>query len=107
MRQLLVAHARQRAALKRGGGIEKLPSEDAAERSGKAEIDLTALDAALRDLAERDAFQARIVELRYFGGYTIEETAELAGCSPATVSREWRLARMWLFRALRGAPSDA
>jgi DNA-directed RNA polymerase specialized sigma24 family protein len=61
------------------------------------------LDAALSALAVRDALQARIVELRFFGGYTIEETAELVGRSPATVSREWRIARMWLFRELRGS----
>jgi RNA polymerase sigma factor (TIGR02999 family) len=107
MRQLLIAHARQRAALKRGGDRERLTCEEVVEPSTPTEIDLTALDAALCTLANRDALQARIVELRFFGGYTIQETARLVGCSPATVSREWQIARIWLFREMRGASGNA
>lgn len=102
MRQILVAHARQHGALKRGGGQETINLDDAPEPSVKADVDLTALDAALSGLADIDPLQAKIVELRVFGGYTIEETAELAGCSHATVSREWQLARIWLYREMRG-----
>jgi RNA polymerase sigma factor (TIGR02999 family) len=103
MRQLLIAHARQRDALKRGGDVEVLSWDNVTEPATPPGVDLTMLDAALSALAVRDALQARIVELRFFGGYTIEETAELVGRSPATVSREWRIARMWLFRELRGS----
>jgi RNA polymerase sigma factor (TIGR02999 family) len=98
MRQLLVAHARRHDALKRGGGrvrveLDDLPASDAS-------IDLEAFDAALMRLEKIDPSQAKIVELRFFCGYTIDETAEIAGCSPATVSREWQLARVFLFREL-------
>lgn len=102
MRQILVAHARRHRALKRGGGAEKLLEYDnVPEPSVNAKVDLDALDAALCKLAGTDALQSRIVELRFFGGHTIKETAELVGCSPATVSREWQLARIWLYRELR------
>jgi len=102
MRQILVAHARHRGAVKRGGGERPVDLESAPEPSVNPDVDLTALDAALDALAAVDPLQARIVELRVFGGYTIDETADLVDRSPATVSREWRLARMWLYRALRG-----
>lgn len=105
MRQILVAHARQYGAQKRGGGQQPITLDDVPEPSVKPDVDLTALDTALSALAEIDPHQARIVELRVFGGYTIEETAELAGCSHATVSREWQLARIWLYREMRGAAS--
>lgn len=101
MRQILVAHARQHGAMKRGGGQEMVDLDAVPEPSVKAEMDVTALDAALSALADTDPLQAKIVELRVFGGYTIEETAELAGCSHATVSREWQLARIWLYREMR------
>lgn len=105
MRQLLVAHARRHDALKRGGDrvrveLDDLPAPDAG-------IDLETFDAALLRLEKLDPMQARIVELRFFCGYTIDETAEIAGCSPATVSREWQLARVFLFRELRGGSDDA
>jgi len=102
MRQILVAHARRHRAAKRGGGQETVDLDDVPEPSVKADVDLTGLDAALSALADVDPLQAKIVELRVFGGYTIEETAELAGCSHATVSREWQLARIWLYREMRG-----
>ncbi len=107
MRQILVAHARQHRALKRGGGVGKLEVADVPDPSVNADVDLTDLDAALSSLAERDPLQAKIVELRFFGGYTIKETAELVGRSPATVSREWELARIWLYREVRGGARDA
>jgi RNA polymerase sigma-70 factor, ECF subfamily len=106
MRQILVGHAREHAALKRGGGAETVPLDTIAVPAAADGLDLPALDRALSALAETDPQQARIVELRFFGGYTIKETAALVGCSPATVSREWELARIWLFRELRGSTGD-
>jgi len=102
MRQILVAHARRHAALKRGGGVEKLRYGDEPGASVSSGIDLASLDSALGKLAERDAFISRIVELRFFGGHTIKETAAIVGCSPATVSREWEFARAWLYREMQG-----
>ena len=107
MRQILVAHARGHNALKRGGAAEKTQLGDLAEPSVMPDIDLMALDTALSGLAKHDELQAKIVEFRFFAGYTIEETAELLACSPATVSREWQLARTWLYREMRGGPADA
>lgn len=107
MRQVLVAHARQHAALKRGGGAEKIDVDDVLAPAMGADLNLEALDAALLKLVDTDAVQAKIVELRFFGGYTINETAAIVGCSHATVSREWQLARIWLFREMRGAGGDA
>lgn len=101
MRQILVAHARRRGAKKRGGDVAKVPLGDVPAPADAA-LDLEALDEALGRLAECDPLQARIVELRFFGGYTIHETAGLVGRSHATVSREWEIARMWLFRELHG-----
>jgi RNA polymerase sigma factor (TIGR02999 family) len=104
MRQILIERARARDALKRGGGQprvtfdESLPAA-AAERP----IDLIALDAALERLGALDAGQARIVELRFFGGLSIEETAEAMGISPATVKRHWAVARAWLSKELNPA----
>lgn len=107
MRQILVAHARQRQAQKRGGGQASAPLDATLEPANPDQLDLGALDDALTVLAAHDPRQARIVELRFFGGYTINETAALVGCSPATVSREWELARIWLYRELRGSSNDA
>jgi len=117
MRRILVDHARQRAANKRGSGADVLSLDDtrAAEeieaaqaaiaadaiRSAQSEqIDLVAVDVALTELSNMDPQQGRIVELRYFGGLTIEETAEVLGSSTATIKREWALARAWLSREL-------
>ncbi len=102
MRQILVQRARARRAAKRGGAPRKVTLDDANLRdAGQAHtIDVEALDEALTRLAEFDPEQARIVELRYFGGLTIEETAEAVGTSPATVKRQWAMARAWLKRAL-------
>jgi RNA polymerase sigma-70 factor (ECF subfamily) len=108
MRQILVQRARARHALKRGGAPERVSLDeeqnagtDARSSFGAArDIDLLALDEALGRLAVFDPDLARLVELRYFGGLTVEETADVVGSSPATVKRQWSLARAWLKRAL-------
>jgi RNA polymerase sigma factor (TIGR02999 family) len=97
MRRILVDHARAHAAGKRGDGARKLPLEDAILIGGSVDIDLLALDEALTRLASIDPQQSRIVELRFFGGLTMEETAEVMHISPATVGREWRMAKAWLY----------
>jgi RNA polymerase sigma-70 factor (ECF subfamily) len=105
MRQVLVDRARRRAAAKRGGDAQRLTLDDtilAARPAGDA-IDLVALDDALTRLEALDPLQARIVELRYFGGLTVEETAAAVELSPATVKRHWTLARAFLKKALDGA----
>jgi RNA polymerase sigma factor (TIGR02999 family) len=102
MRRVLVDHARARLAAKRGGGAAQITlggaDRDAADSDDG--IELLALHDALERLQEFDADQARLVELRYFGGLNIDETAEALGVSPATVKREWALARAWLRREL-------
>lgn len=101
MRRILVDYARQRKRKKRGGSKVDLPLDEARYFSSKeSEVDLEALDQALGRLAEFDARQAKIVELKYFGGMTLDETAELLGISNATVKRDWNLARAWLRRQL-------
>ena len=101
MRHILVDHARARAADKRGGEQQRIALEDAVNFGDAPDIDLLALDEAMRQLAEFDEQQSKIVELRFFGGLTIEETAHVLGISPATVKREWTMAKAWLFRKLR------
>jgi RNA polymerase sigma factor (TIGR02999 family) len=96
MRRILVDHARAQAADKRGGDCEHIPLVEDQLPSGNAEVNLVALDEALERLAALDPQQARIVELRYFGGLTIDEVAEVTRVSAATVVREWTLARAWL-----------
>ncbi len=96
MRRILLDNARRHTAQKRGSG-EKVFLEDIGEISVDANENLIELDLALQELEEFDAKQAKIIELRYFGGMTIEETAEVLQISPATVKREWTLARAWLF----------
>jgi RNA polymerase sigma factor (TIGR02999 family) len=95
MRQILVDYARSRRAAKRGGGQE-LTLEDATYSVKNKSVDLIALDDALSELAKLDPQQSRIVELRFFGGLSIEETSQVLGISPATVKREWATARAWL-----------
>ncbi len=104
MRRVLVDHARERLAAKRGGGVSHVSLSGVGAAADDDRADLVALDDALSRLAALDPAQARIVELRYFAGLTIEETAEAAGVSPATVKREWAVARAWLAREL-GASS--
>lgn len=96
MRRILVDYARARHAGKRGGGWERVSLIEDQTPAGAAGIDVLALDQALQRLATFDAQQERIVELRYFGGLTIEETAEVVGISAATIVREWTIARAWL-----------
>ena len=100
MRQILVDHARERNAAKRGGGVTKLALDEAISFAADNEIDLVALNDALNALAAFDSQQARIVELRFFGGLTIEDTAEVLKVSAATVKREWGLAKAWLRREI-------
>ena len=104
MRRVLVDHARARLAAKRGSGAAMLALGDGGAAASAVPLervlDVLTLQGALDRLAELDAEQARLVELRYFGGLTIEETAEVLGVSPATVKREWAVARCWLRREL-------
>lgn len=104
MRRILVSQARERAAAKRGGGALRV-TLDPELALGERDLDLADLDEALEDLAKADLRAARVVELRFFGGLTIEETAEALGVSPATVKVDWSLARSWLYRRL--TPSSA
>jgi RNA polymerase sigma factor (TIGR02999 family) len=100
MRNILVDNARTHLAAKRGGGVYKLSLDDADQLQDKQDLDLVALNDALVSLASVDPRQSRIIELRYFGGLTIEETAEVLRISPTTVKFEWALARAWLLREI-------
>ncbi len=104
MRRLLVERARARGAAKRGGAQLRVTLDDALLAGGDeaTTLDVIAIDRALTSLAAHDAQQARIVELRYFGGLSVEETAELLDISPATVKRHWTFAKAWLLRELQG-----
>jgi RNA polymerase sigma factor (TIGR02999 family) len=101
IRRILIDHARNRQAAKRGDGALKLTLDDALAAPDIRDLDLVALDDALQDLAKFDPQQSRMVELRFFAGLSIEESAEVLGVSPATVKREWAAARAWLYRELR------
>ncbi len=105
MRQILMNHARDKAAAKRGGGWHKITLDEAVTPPGSTlrEIDLIALDDALEKLAGLSDRQARIIELRYFGGLTIDETAHVLGLGTTTVEDDWHLAKAWLSRELKGA----
>lgn len=100
MRQILVEHARTRAAAKRGAGAQKLSLDEAPIFSQERAADLVALDDALTGLAKFDERKARVVELRYFGGLSIEEVATALDISVATVGREMRMAQAWLHREM-------
>lgn len=102
MRQILVDYARSRLAAKRGAGAPRftLDTKIALPEQDKEEVDLVALDDALNTLAALDPRQSRIIELRFFGGLSIQDTAVVLGISPATVKREWTMARMWLHREM-------
>ncbi len=102
MRQILVDHARSHKAEKRGGEFEKVQLDDSIIIAAKdKDFELLALDQALEELAEFDAQKSRIVELRYFGGLSVEETAEVLGVSEITVKRHWRVAKLWLYDKLK------
>ena len=104
MRRVLVDHARSRGYQKRGGGAARVTLTEAlAVAPGSAlDLDLVALDRALEDLAVVDARKAKVIELRFFGGLSVEETAEVLHLSTDTIKRDWRLAKLWLLRALEG-----
>ncbi len=102
MRKVLVDHARRKNAQKRGGSGQKLSLDEAFSFASERAVDLVALDDALADLEKNDARQAKIVELRFFGGLTIEETAEALRVSPATVKNDWAFAKAWLQVELSG-----
>lgn len=101
MRRILVDYARSQATAKRGSGKTKLSLNEAIDFTKKRDLDLLALNDALLNLAAIDEQQSRIVELRFFGGLTIEETAEVMGLSVAMVRREWALAKAWLYLAIK------
>jgi len=101
MRHILVDHARKHRAAKRGGASVNLALDDAIALPQLRELDLVALDEALRALAILDQRQSQVVELRFFGGLSIEDVSNVLGISPATVKREWATARSWLFAELQ------
>lgn len=102
MRRILLNHARDRLAGKRGAGAEHVEIEDANVLTKEKSAELVALDEALERLAQFDKTKSQIVEMRYFGGLTLEETAEALGVAPVTVSTNWRIAKAWLKREMRG-----
>jgi RNA polymerase sigma factor (TIGR02999 family) len=103
MRRILIDHARARLSERRGGGAPHLPLDAAAEVSGERGAQLVALDEALGRLAEVDPRKSRVVEMRFFGGMSVEETAEALGVSKVTVMRDWSTARAWLQREVERA----
>ena len=105
MRQILIERARARGAQKRGGAQPRVTLDEALVPGQAPSVDLVALDEALERLERLDPEQARLVELRFFGGLTIEETAEAMDISPATVKRHWTVARAWLARELADQPA--
>jgi RNA polymerase sigma factor (TIGR02999 family) len=106
MRRILVDHARRHQAEKRGGFRQKLTLDEAVDYSQTRDVDLVRLDEALTALAQFDERQSRVVELRFFGGLTIEETAEALAVSPATVKVDWSMAKAWLRREIGGGDAD-
>lgn len=100
MRHILVDHARRRQYLKRGGGAQRVSLDKALMVCGDGSEDLVALDAALDRLAAIDTRKSKVVELRFFGGLSVEETAEALAVSAITVMREWRMAKAWLYNSL-------
>lgn len=107
MRRILLDYARKRGAARRGGAGQKVILEDTMAVCQQQPVDMIALDKALTRLAELDADQARLVELRFFGGLSVEQTAEVMGCSAATVKRSWSSARAFLHREITGGSLDA
>ena len=106
MRRILVDHARFRRYLKRGGGIRLVPLDEALVAARDRGRDLVALDEALTALAAIDSRKSRVVELRFFGGLTMDETAAVLHVSPDTVLRDWKLAKVWLLHELAGGAAD-
>jgi RNA polymerase sigma-70 factor (ECF subfamily) len=110
MRRVLVDHARTRGYQKRGGGAERVILDDARLVAAEPPLDVVELDRALEAFTTVDARRSQVVELRFFGGLTVDETAEVLHVSAETVKRDWRLAKLWLLRELKGdagrAPRD-
>ena len=102
MRRILVDHARHRGYQKRGGGAQRVTLHEGLVVSADPALDVVALDGALDALAKVDLRKSRTIELRFFGGLSVEETAEVLQVSPDTVKRDWRLAKLWLLRELEG-----
>ncbi len=100
MRRILVDHARHRNSLKRGAGADREPFDEALPVAANDSVDLAALDDALHTLEKLDPRKCQVIEMRFFGGLTVEETAEALEVSPETVKRDWRLAKLWLLREL-------
>ena len=107
MRRIMVDHARQRSALKRGADGHKVTLDETALLTQERAAELLALDEALEKLGAIDARQCQVVEMRYFGGLTIEEVADVLKVRPRTVVRDWTLAKAWLYAALSGDDIDA
>ena len=107
MRRILVDVARAKRSLKRGGGASVISIEDGTDVAVERGPDLVALDLALQSLAVLDERKSQVVELRFFGGLSVEETADALGISPETVHRDWRFTKSWLRRELRRGPTDA
>ncbi|HYK89145.1 MAG TPA: sigma-70 family RNA polymerase sigma factor [Acidobacteriota bacterium] len=105
MRRILVEHARRRN-LKRGGGVPHVSLEEAATVGGDRTSDLAALDDAMNALERLDPRKVQVVEMRFFGGLSVEETAEVLKVSPVTVMRDWSTAKAWLYRELTGGTGD-
>lgn len=106
MRYILVDFARSRKQQKRGGAVQHVPLDEAVAISADRSDDLVALDDALQTLGRYDPRKCRIVELRFFGGLTVDETAEAMRLSPVTIIREWNKAKAWLYQELNPEPSD-
>jgi RNA polymerase sigma factor (TIGR02999 family) len=104
MRRILVDYARQQQYQKRGGGAHRVTLDETAQITDGKTADLVALDEALKRLAEFDSRKARVVELRFFGGLNVEETAEVMGIHANTVIRDWSAARSWLYKAVTSEP---
>ena len=105
MRRILVEHAR-RHNLKRGGDIPHVSLDEAVLVGADDDVDLVALDDAMTALARFDSRKAQVVEMRFFGGLSVDETAEVLGVSPVTVKRDWRAAKAWLYRELAGGTTS-
>jgi RNA polymerase sigma factor (TIGR02999 family) len=105
MRRILVEHAR-RHNLKRGGDVPHVTLDEAALVGADADVDLVALDDAMTALARVDPRKMQVVEMRFFGGLSVEETAEVLGISPVTVKRDWRMAKAWLYREMADGTTD-
>jgi len=102
IRRILVDHARNRGYAKRGGGAVQIPLDEGVIAAKARQVDVLALDEALASLFEFDPRKGRVVELRYFGGLSVDETAEFLGISPETAKRDWKMAKAWLFGELTG-----